>query len=129
MNLYIGKPLVFHQYQKGHMMNNEDNLENSELLEMLDQNYASSEIEYITEVDPSEITGDDDISYSIELNDYTENFNELKILQETANESLLEINLTLQHLDKTIEYGVCLLIIILIIFLMQYVYKFFNMFF
>lgn len=110
-------------------MNNEDNLENSELLEMLDQNYASSEIEYITEVDPSEITGDDDISYSIELNDYTENFNELKILQETANESLLEINLTLQHLDKTIEYGVCLLIIILIIFLMQYVYKFFNMFF
>ena len=44
-------------------------------------------------------------------------------------ETLTEINGTLHHIDQTVELGVCLFIIIVIIVLMHYVYKFFKMFF
>ena len=63
----------------------------------------------------SEETEETIIYQSVETIDYTE--------------SLTEINSTLHHIDQSVELGVCLFIIVVIIILMNYVYKFFKMFF
>ena len=64
-----------------------------------------------------------------ETHDYTETLAEIKALQEQELATYTEINTTLHHLDQTVEYGVCMLIIVVIIILMNYAYKFFKMFF
>ena len=48
---------------------------------------------------------------------------------EDYTEVLTEINTTLHHVDSTLEYGVCVLIVFVVVMLLQYVYKFFKMFF
>lgn len=83
-----------------------------------------------------ETTLETDNSSVSESIDYSEVLMEIKAMQEESIatqtltcKSVSDINMTLQHIDNTVEYGVCLLIIVLVIILMQYVYKFFKMFF
>ena len=93
--------------------------------------------EELTEGETTEETSSEtEVPYVVETIDYSEILAEIKSLQEQStvqqeliSETYTEINTTLHHLDSVAEYGVCLLIIVLIIALMKYAYKFFKMFF
>ena len=97
------------------VVSEEESSEHSENPEasVLEGETESTETEI--EESESEETEESIIYQSVESIDYTE--------------SLTEINSTLHHIDQTVEIGVCLFIIVVIILLMNYVYKFFKMFF
>lgn len=42
---------------------------------------------------------------------------------------LQRIDASLEHIDSTVEYGVCLLIVLMLIVILNYIYKFFKLFF
>ena len=86
------------------------------------ENFEAAVLEGETENTETEVEESDSLEteetivyQNVEVIDYTE--------------SLAEINSTLHHIDQTAELGVCLFIIVVIIVLMNYVYKFFKMFF
>lgn len=62
-----------------------------------------------------------------------ENLEETEVIEEPVDtstyEALQEIHTTLLHVDSVSQYGVSILIVLLIIVLLNYVYKFFKMFF
>lgn len=87
--------------------------ENSERSDNPEETVSKEESETVEE---TETTEEETVVYqTAEVIDYTE--------------ALTEINSTLHHIDETVELGVCLFIIVVIILLMHYVYKFFKMFF
>ena len=49
--------------------------------------------------------------------------------EETQMVVLQRMDETLTHLDSVVQYGVSLLIIFMLVLLLNYVYKFFRMFF
>ena len=77
----------------------------------------------------SEITVLED-SKNVENSEKVEEANEdLAETEETQMVVLQRMDETLTHLDSVVQYGVSLLIIFMLILLLNYVYKFFRMFF
>lgn len=127
-------------------MQNENTVQDTEVLPQTDRLLDSPSDNQITEpttepttteeleaTENSERTDNPEETVS-EGEEETETTEEETIVYQTAEvidytEALTEINSTLHHIDETVELGVCLFIIVVIILLMHYVYKFFKMFF
>lgn len=77
----------------------------------------------------SEITVLED-SKNVENSEKVEKANgDLAETEETQMVVLQSMDETLTHLDSVVQYGVSLLIIFMLVLLLNYVYKFFRMFF
>ena len=125
-------------------MQNENTVQNTEVLPQTDWLLDSPSDNQITEpttepttTEEPEATENSERSDNPEetvLEGETEVVEEETIVYQTAEvidytEALTEINSTLHHIDENVGLGVCLFIIVVIILLMHYVYKFFKMFF
>lgn len=77
----------------------------------------------------SEITVLED-SKNVENSEEVKEVNgDLAETEETQMVVLQRMDETLTHLDSVVQYGVSLLIIFMLVLLLNYVYKFFRMFF
>lgn len=90
-----------------------------EKIEVLEENET-------TEVETTETIGSD---ISEMLEDNKETGSALVIGEETELVVLQRIDDSLNHIDSVVEYGVSLLIIFMLILILNYIYKFFKMFF
>ena len=109
------------------MENNENITENTEILYpadiVLDSPSDNEVVETSTELDVEE----DDVQTEFTEEEQDETSSTSETIDYT--ETLLSINEHVQLTSMRVEYLNCLLIVILIIILLQYVYKFFKMFF
>lgn len=126
-------------------MQNEDIIQNIEVLPQTDRLFDSpsdNQIEesitepvVLEEPEVSETESEhSDIPEELVSEEETESFEEETIVYQTVEvidytETLLTTNERLQTISMQLEYCNCLLIVILLITLLKYVYKFFKMFF
>lgn len=120
-------------------MENENNIQDNEILSPSaglqpsedDISVTETQVTEETSTEPITDTSTDEIPVDTST-DTTEQPTQTEVVIPEPidyTEALLEVNTTLHHIDSVSEYGVCILIVILIIVLLQYVYKFFKMFF
>lgn len=74
-------------------------------------------------------TGGESLQESTEKEIPVESGESEAVIDGSTYETLQEIHTTLLHVDSVSQYGVSVLIVLLIIVLLNYVYKFFKMFF